>query len=43
MNFIQHSELKEQHAMFGASQFHWLNYDSNKLTRYFIKMLKFTP
>ena len=39
MNFIQHLELREQHAMFGASQFHWLNYDSNKLKEYYFKMM----
>lgn len=39
MNFIQHSELRDQHAMFGASQYHWLNYDSNKLKEYYFKMM----
>ena len=31
MNFNQHSDLKGQHAFLGASKYHWLNYDDDKL------------
>lgn len=30
MNFHNHSDLKGQHAFFGASQYSWLNYDEEK-------------
>jgi hypothetical protein len=32
MNFNEHSDLEGQHAFLGASQYHWLNYDEDKLT-----------
>ncbi len=32
MNFNRHSELKDQHAFLGASKYHWINYDADKLT-----------
>lgn len=31
MNFNRHWELKGKHAFLSASQYHWLNYDSDKL------------
>lgn len=33
MNFNSHSELLGQHAFLGASSYHWLNYDEEKLTQ----------
>lgn len=31
MNFIDHSKLLGQHAFLGASKYHWINYDLDKL------------
>lgn len=31
MNFNKHLQLVGQHAFLGASKYHWINYDSNKL------------
>ena len=31
MNFIDHSRLKGLHAFLGASKYHWINYDEDKL------------
>ena len=31
MNFRNHSNLKDQHAFLGASKYHWINYDDEKL------------
>ncbi len=31
MNFIKHSALEGQHAFLGASRYHWINYDEDKL------------
>lgn len=31
MNFNKYSELEGKHAFLGASQYHWLNYDEEKL------------
>lgn len=31
MNFNQHSNLKGMHAFLGASKYHWVNYDVDKL------------
>lgn len=31
MNFNKHSEIEGLHAFLGASKYHWLNYDDNKL------------
>lgn len=31
MNFNKHSNLEGQHAFLGASKYHWINYDENKL------------
>lgn len=32
MNFVNHSNLDGKHAFLGASKFHWINYDDDKLT-----------
>lgn len=39
MNFIKHSNLIDQHAFLGASKYHWLNYDENKVVDTYLKML----
>lgn len=31
MNFLRHSDLIGQHAFLGASKYHWINYDIEKL------------
>lgn len=31
MNFLKHSDLKGLHAFLGASKYHWINYDEDKL------------
>lgn len=31
MNFIKHSNLNGQHAFLGASKYHWINYDADKI------------
>lgn len=31
MNFNKHSNLEGQHAFLGASKYHWINYDEQKL------------
>lgn len=31
MNFNEHYNLKGQHAFMGASKYHWINYDENKI------------
>lgn len=31
MNFNKHSNLEGQHAFLGASKYHWINYDTEKL------------
>lgn len=33
MNFNKHSAFEGQHAFLGASNYHWVNYDENKLVR----------
>ena len=33
MKFQKHSDLKGLHAFLGASKYHWLNYDEDKLKR----------
>ena len=39
MNFIQHSDLVGQHAFLGASKYHWINYDEDKLTQAYLSSL----
>jgi len=37
MNWHEHSELKSnQHALFGGSNYHWINYDEDKLIEFYI-------
>ena len=35
MNFTKHSELEGLHAVFGASKYHWLNYNDDKILDYY--------
>ena len=39
MNFIRHSDLIGQHAFLGASKYHWINYDDDKLVSSFLNSL----
>lgn len=39
MNFNKHSELIGQHAFLGASKYHWLNYDDDKLVQSYLNSL----
>lgn len=39
MNFIQHSDLRDRHALFGASQYHWINYDADKIRDAYYKSM----
>lgn len=39
MNFNRHSELEGLHAFLGASKYHWLNYDDEKVTDAYQKYL----
>lgn len=39
MNFNEHSEFKGQHAFLGASSYHWINYDEDKIARRYLKWL----
>lgn len=39
MNFSKHSELEGQHAFLGASKYHWINYDEEKLAQSFLNHL----
>lgn len=39
MNFNQHSNLIGQHAFLGASKYHWINYDEEKLELSYLKFL----
>lgn len=40
MTFRQHYEVKEgDHAFLGASQYHWLNYDEDRLIQVYTSML----
>lgn len=39
MNFNKHSGLEGTHAFLGASNYHWLNYDEEKLTRTYLNRL----
>lgn len=35
MRFNEHSRLKGQHALLGASKYHWLNYSPDKLVEFY--------
>lgn len=39
MNFNKHSNLEGQHAFLGASKYHWINYDAEKLDASYLKWL----
>ena len=39
MNFNNHSKLTGQHAFLGASKYHWINYDDEKLADAYNKFL----
>ena len=39
MNFNQHSNLTGKHAFLGASKYHWINYDSDKLIESYSRFL----
>lgn len=39
MNFNKHLYLEGQHAFLGASKYHWVNYDEEKLTNTYLKFL----
>lgn len=39
MNFNNHSKLTGQHAFLGASKYHWINYDGEKLVDAYNKFL----
>ena len=38
MNFNKHSSLVGQHALIGASKYHWINYSDDKMTDIFCNM-----
>ena len=38
MNFNKHSNLEGQHAFLGASNYHWLNYDEDKLVETYFNL-----
>lgn len=37
MNFMKHFELEGKHAFLGASNYHWINYDSDKLINTYMR------
>ena len=39
MNFIPHLDLVGQHAFLGASKYHWINYDDEKLAQAYLNSL----
>lgn len=39
MNFNQHYNIKGQHAFLGASKYHWINYDEDKLAESYTRFL----
>ncbi len=39
MNFNKHLNLKGQHAFLGASKYHWINYDEEKVASAYSKFL----
>lgn len=39
MNFNRHSALEGQHAFLGASKYHWINYDEEKIKSSYTKFL----
>lgn len=39
MNYMKHSALEGQHAYLGASKYHWINYDEEKLAHTYARHL----
>lgn len=39
MNFVRHSNLEGQHAFLGASKYHWINYDEEKIAEAYTNFL----
>lgn len=39
MNFNNHSNLEGQHAFLGASKYHWINYDEEKIAESYSKFI----
>lgn len=39
MNFVKHSNLEGQHAFLGASKYHWINYDRDKIVEAYSKYM----
>lgn len=39
MNFNKHYNLSGQHAFLGASKYHWINYDENKISESYFKFM----
>lgn len=39
MNFNKHLELGDQHAFLGASKYHWINYDEDKLIKSYLSFI----
>lgn len=39
MNFKKHSDLEGKHAFLGASKYHWINYDEEKVAASYLKHL----
>ena len=39
MNFNKHSNLEGQHAFLGASKYHWINYDKDKIAYSYNKFM----
>src|SRR6185503_610766 len=39
VNFTNHSRLLGKHAFLSASNYHWINYDEDKLDRVFFKAM----
>lgn len=39
MNFVKHSNLEGQHAFLGASKYHWINYDRDKIVDAYAKYM----
>ncbi len=37
MNFNRHSNLEGQHAFLGASKYHWINYDDEKIATSYLR------
>lgn len=39
MNWNKHLNFEGQHAFLGASKYHWINYDTNKIAESYLKFL----